>query len=183
MKRVASVLLAATLGLGLGCSDSPASAPENVESAAAEQAARRVAPDFSLEPLGGGEPVRLADLRGKTVVIDFWATWCPPCEFQVPELNAFWQAHKSDPDVEVLGISVDVEGPEVVGSWAVEKGVQYKVLLDGEELARRFGAQGFPTLYIIAPDGSVDSEHTGLIEVNDLETALARQRALAKGAG
>ena len=98
----------------------------------------------------------------------------------MPELNAFWQAHKDEPDVAVLGISVDVEGPEVVGNWAAEKDVQYKVLLEGEDLARRFGAQGFPTLYIIAPDGSIDSEHVGLIEIKDLETALERQRALKR---
>jgi peroxiredoxin len=137
---------------------------------------RREAPDFALASLTG-ETVRLADLRGKTVVIDFWATWCPPCEFQVPELNAFWKAHETDGDVVVLGISVDVEGPAAVGAWAEEKGVEYPILVGGEELARRFGALGFPTLYVITPDGAVEAEHVGLIEVGDLEEALARQRA------
>jgi peroxiredoxin len=164
----------ASFALGCGEASSPGAAGEAAAAAPAEEE-RREAPDFTLETLTG-ETVRLADLRGKTVVIDFWATWCPPCEFQVPELNAFWQAHKEDGDVEVLGISVDVEGPDVVSAWAKEKDVQYKVLVDGEDLARRFGALGFPTLYIITPDGGVDSEHVGLIEVADLETALARQR-------
>jgi peroxiredoxin len=143
--------------------------------AAVAEAERREAPDFSLETLDG-EPIRLADLRGKTVVIDFWATWCLPCEFQVPALNAFWAAHKADGNVEVLGVSVDFEGPEVVRKWVQEKGVEYKVLLGGEDAARRFGALGFPTLYIVGPDGSVESEHAGLIEVDDLEAALANPR-------
>ena len=171
--------LALAVGLALACSEPPSGdrAAASDEESGTQQ---RMAPEFALSSLEG-ETVRLADLRGKTVVIDFWATWCPPCEFQVPELNAFWKAHESDGDVVVLGISVDLEGPDVVGEWTAEKDVQYKVLLGGEDLARRFGALGFPTLYVIAPDGSIDSEHVGLIEVGDLETALARQRAKKAG--
>ena len=174
----ASLAALAALAFGaLGCT--PASEPkpggEDGGAAAAEPKEARAAPDFELSTLAG-ETVRLAELRGKTVVIDFWATWCPPCEFQVPELNAFWEAHQADGDVEVLGISVDVEGQEVVGAWATEKDIRYKVLLGGEDLARKFGAVGFPTLYVIDPAGHVDSEHVGLIEVADLEEALAKQR-------
>lgn len=142
--------------------------------------ARREAPDFTLEALEGGK-VRLADLRGKTVVIDFWATWCLPCEFQVPVLNAFWEAHKGDDDVELLGVSVDFGGSDLVAKWVDAKGVRYKVLLGGDEAARSFGAQGFPTLYMVGPDGIVDSEHAGLIEAADLEAALARQRGPGPG--
>ncbi len=141
---------------------------------------RREAPDFNLEGLDGGA-VRLSDLRGKTVVIDFWATWCLPCEFQVPVLNAFWDAHKEDEDVEVLGVSVDYAGSDVVAKWVDAKGVRYKVLLGGDDVARSFGALGFPTLYMVGPDGSVESEHAGLIGAADLEAALRRQRGGGPG--
>ncbi len=178
MKLLGTTLLLLLASLLSGCSESgPAGEIAGAEELEEE---RRLAPDFTLETLDGGT-VHLADLRGKTVVIDFWATWCPPCEFQVPELNAFWEAHKGDGDVEVLGVSVDIDGPEVVGQWAGDKDVRYKVLLGGEDVARRFGALGFPTLYIVAPDGTVDSEHVGLIEEGDLETALARQRGQEPG--
>jgi peroxiredoxin len=181
MKLRGTVLLLLVASLVSGCSESgPAESGGEIAAAEAAQEARREAPDFTLEMLGGGT-VRLADLRGKTVVIDFWATWCPPCEFQVPELNAFYEAHKGDTDVAVLGISVDIDAAEAVRNWIDEKQVKYPVLLDGEELARRYGALGFPTLYIVAPDGSVDSEHVGLIETGDLEAALARQRASGAG--
>jgi thiol-disulfide isomerase/thioredoxin len=184
-------MIAVFLGVAIGvlaCSEggdesTPAANAEGsapMPEAAVEESAARIAPDFSLDRLGGGT-VSLAELQGKTVVLDFWATWCPPCEFQVPELNAFYEAHKEDGDVEVFGISVDVEGPDVVSAWTGEKDVQYPILLGGEDLARKFGALGFPTLYIVAPDGTVDSEHIGLIEVGDLEEALARQRSGTSG--
>ncbi len=139
---------------------------------------REMAPDFTLQRLDGGS-VTLSDLRGKTVVIDFWATWCPPCEFQVPELNAFYETHASSGAVEVLGISIDTDGPEVVSEWIAEKRVRYPILLGNEDLARRFGALGFPTLVVVGPDGSIELRHVGLIERADLDAVLARHKPAA----
>jgi len=137
----------------------------------------RVAPDFTLATLAGDASVSLSELRGKTVVIDFWATWCPPCEFQVPGLNSFFDAHRGDSDVAVYGISVDTDGPETVQTWVTEKAVRYPILMGGEDLARLYGAVGFPTLIVIAPDGTIHSQHVGLIEIEDLEKAVTEQRA------
>jgi len=134
------------------------------------------APAFTLDKLGGGS-VSLADLQGKTVVLDFWATWCPPCEFQVPELNRFYEAHREDSDVVVFGVSVDHEGIDVVQSWVSEKQVSYPILLLGEDLARALGAVGYPTLYVVSPDGNVLQSHVGLIESDELEAALAESRS------
>jgi peroxiredoxin len=130
------------------------------------------APDFTLSDLQG-EQVSLADFRGKVVVVDFWATWCAPCVFQVPELNALWRAHEQAGDVAVVGVAVDVEGAEVVGPWVEEQGVEYPILLGDESLAREFGVLGFPTLVLINRDGSIDSLHVGLIEHEELEDLVA----------
>ena len=134
-----------------------------------------VAPEFTLPDLSG-EAVTLSQFRGKTVVIDFWATWCPPCIFQVPELNKFWEANHEAGDVAVLGVAVDAEGASVVAPWVEEQGVQYPILIGSEELAKQFGALGFPTLVIVKPDGTIDSLHVGLIELADLERILADHR-------
>ncbi len=141
------------------------------------EAPREPAPGFSLERLGrSGQSVALADHAGKTVILDFWATWCVPCEFQVPELNAFFDAHRSDADVALFGVSVDTEPAPVVMEWVVEKDVRYPILLDGDATARKYDLEGFPTVVIVRPDGTIDSRHAGLIQRDELEAILRRIR-------
>ncbi|MFP6639067.1 MAG: TlpA disulfide reductase family protein [Myxococcota bacterium] len=157
------VHLLLALGLWLGCS--PGSDPSS------ERAV--LAPDFSLERLDGGDRVSLSTLRGKTVVLDFWATWCLPCVEQVPAINSFFAAHASDPDVLVFGVSTDLDGPEIVQKWVTDQGVTYPILLGGDELARDMGAPGFPVTYMLDRHGRIQRRHVGVIEAGELEQNLA----------
>jgi len=166
------IVVASVIALAAMPACSPGDDAETVQSAQPEPAV-----PFTLKTLGAGEPVSLESLRGKTVVLDFWATWCPPCEFQVPELNRFYDAHRGDSDVAVFGISIDVEGPDVIQAWVSEHDVRYPILLGDEALARKYGAVGFPTLYVVAPDGTLVEQHVGLIESETLEAAVAKRRA------
>ena len=134
------------------------------------------APGFVLQQLGSPAQIDFADLAGKIVIVDFWATWCVPCEFQVPALNAFYDAHRTDSDVALFGISIDTDGPDVVAEWTEEKGVRYPILLGDDELAREFGAEGFPTVVIVGQDGLIDSRHAGLIQQSELEEIVTRLR-------
>ena len=132
--------LIAAIGLvAFGCSPSGGGSEDSSGGDGTSAPAREEAPAFTLPSLEG-EHVTLSDFRGKIVIIDFWATWCPPCEFQVPELNAFWAEHRDDGDIAVFGISVDEGGPEVVRAWVEEKGVEYPILLGDSGLARRYGS-------------------------------------------
>ena len=163
--RVAMPVVLLALLAVLGC---------RAESPEGGAAAREPAPGFDLEALDGAR-FALPDLRGKVVVVDFWATWCAPCVFQIPVLNAFWESHRGD-GVVVLGISVDTGGREVVEPFASEQGIAYPVLLGDEALARSYGAIGYPTLYVVAPDGRIDSRHTGVVGEEELAAAVAAAR-------
>lgn len=126
------------------------------------------APEFILPDLGGQE-VSLDSLRGGPVVIDFWATWCAPCVHQIPVLNQFQEQH---PQIPVLGVSVDVDGRKVVPPFAEEHQIGYRVLLGDEALARRYGAMGFPSLYVIDSEGSIAEAHVGVVTLEELEAAV-----------
>ena len=81
----------------------------------------------------------------------------------------------------MIGIAVDADGREAVAPFAAERRIAYRVLLGDEGLAQRYGAVGFPSLYVIRADGSIDSSHVGLVDPDDLEEAV--EAALRAGAG
>ena len=135
------------------------------------------APDFILPRLEGGDVVSLDSLAGKIVILDLWATWCPPCGLQVPVLNAFYEAHRDDGDVVLYGVSVDQTGVDEIRDWVTEHAVLYPNLVGGDPLSRELGAVGFPALFVIGPDGLLRERHEGVIERETLEGFLAGLRA------
>ncbi|TNE90434.1 MAG: TlpA family protein disulfide reductase [Deltaproteobacteria bacterium] len=116
------------------------------------------APDFTLLDLHG-EPVNLADYRGQTVVVNFWATWCGPCRMEAPSFSAFAEAH---PDVPVLGVVADGP-PAKVRATAKDIGITYPVLLGDRETLAAYEVSAFPTTVVVNPDGSVRWVHTGMM--------------------
>jgi thiol-disulfide isomerase/thioredoxin len=169
--RGAWLALAVVLS-SFACERVEPAAPPGGEGGAAEGGERTpaVAPEFTLRDLAGGE-VSLSALRGRPVVIDFWATWCAPCERQVPVLNAFHDKHGDR--IPVLGIAVDVDGATSVPPFVEQHELRYRVLLGNEDLAQDYDAFGFPTLYVIRPDGTIHSAHVGVVSPEALEAAVA----------
>ena len=172
MRALAATALLAALALVAACSRGAGSKEDATTDVPVQ---RELAPGFTLQDLAG-TPVSLASFRGKTVLIDFWATWCPPCEFQVPVLNAYYEAHKAEGLV-VLGVAVDAQGRAAVAPYAARHKIRYPVLLGSEALARDFGVPGFPALAVVAPDGSLATLHVGMAEEPELDKIMAGVRA------
>jgi peroxiredoxin len=135
------------------------------------------APLFSLKTLSG-ERIDLADLRGNVVVLDFWATWCPPCREGIPELNRLHRAYR-DRGLAVIGISLDRGGPEEVRRFLDQKGAEYVNVMGDEEVFRAYNGlpglgktPGIPTAFVIDREGRVRKRFVGLTRMEDFETAV-----------
>ncbi|MBM4420700.1 MAG: TlpA family protein disulfide reductase [Chloroflexi bacterium] len=117
-----------------------------------------LAPDFEWNVAGGGTAT-LASLRGKTVIVNFWATWCVPCRDEMPALE---RAAKADPSVVVLAVDLLEEG-EPVRAFFDSLGLRaLRPLLDTDgTVARRYAVFSLPTTFFVAPDGMVRVVHVG----------------------
>jgi cytochrome c biogenesis protein CcmG, thiol:disulfide interchange protein DsbE len=135
------------------------------------------APDFELPLLGGGE-VTLAAQRGRIVILDFWATWCAPCEVQMPILDALWRERGGD-RLMIVGLSVDSDPPAEVAAWVAERGFRYPLAIADQELALRYGILGFPSLVIVDPEGRIRLRHTGVLRRDEIEAELEAIEAVS----
>jgi cytochrome c biogenesis protein CcmG, thiol:disulfide interchange protein DsbE len=126
--------------------------------AALKRGERPAAPTFTLDSLDGEEDVRLSDLRGKAVVLNFWASWCEPCKDEAPLLEDAWQRYRDDGLV-VLGI--DAQDFRTDARRFVERyGLTYPIAFDGHgSTLGRFGTTGFPETWFVGRDGRLVGDH------------------------
>ena len=118
------------------------------------------APGFTLPGISGAPPVSLSELRGRVVLVNFWATWCAPCREEMPAMERLYQIHGGD-DFEMLAISVGEEA-ELVEAFQQELGLSFPLLLDQDkDVAEAYQTYRFPETFLVGRDGRVVERYVG----------------------
>lgn len=148
-----------------GCFRSPEIPPPSIE--------RTPAPEFRLQNLQG-DTIEANAFHGQWIVLNIWATWCPPCTREIPDFIRL-QEKLADRGVQFIGISVDDGGLAVVQSFAQRNAINYPILMANMEMIRTlFGSiDAIPTTFIIDPDWYLVNKHTGLLTYDALKDELS----------
>ena len=127
------------------------------------------APAFSLHTVDG-KTVRLSELRGRPVILDFWATWCAPCKSSMPHLSAM-QSRYRDRGLVILGLSMDDDDPQVVRRFADRLGLTFRVAVADDHVLDAYGPiRALPTTVYISRRGEIVRRVVGYIDVETMET-------------
>lgn len=117
-----------------------------------------VAPDFRLKSLDGKE-IRLSDYKGRVVILDFWATWCPPCKAEIP---SFIEMHGELAEEGLVVIGAAADDPRKVRKFAAEYGINYPIVIADAALANDYGGiMGLPTTFVIDREGRIARTYVG----------------------
>lgn len=186
MKKVAIIVLtvAALIGVTIYADHATRLHPQTGMTVAASNVAGKPAPDLKLKDLDGKE-VSLADLKGKVVLVNFWATWCDPCRVEIPWLIEM-QGKYGSRGFTVVGVAMDDEGKSAVAPFVAKERfdvngqqlpMSYPIWLGSDEAADQFGGiLGYPTSFLISKDGKQVEKYQGLLNydqlVKDIESQL-----------
>jgi thiol-disulfide isomerase/thioredoxin len=155
----------------------------NVGNSAANPKAPKPAPEVTLKDLDGKD-LTLAQYKGKVVLVNFWATWCEPCQVEIPWLIEMQQKYAAK-GFTVLGIAMDEEGASVVTPWVqkerfdvngTKSQMNYPIVIGNEAAADKFGGLlGYPTSVLITRDGKIVKRITGLISYEEISKSIESQ--------
>jgi thiol-disulfide isomerase/thioredoxin len=118
-----------------------------------------------------GHAISTASLKGKVVIVNFWATWCPPCRAEIPDLIKLQDKYKDK--LQIIGISDDDDPPATVKKWASQHGMNYPIVMSNDELRKVFvGVRALPTSFILSPESKLMIRHVGMLQapVTEAET-------------
>jgi len=132
-------------------------------------------PDMRFTDLDG-KTVDLADYRGKWVVVNYWATWCPPCKEEIPELVMFHENHK-DSDAVVVGFNMEKKSPELLSRFVEENMMTYPVVPMSDDMALIGTVPGLPTTYLLDPSGKPVAMQVGQVTAKMLKDYIKNYKA------
>jgi thiol-disulfide isomerase/thioredoxin len=169
--RILLLGLLGTLVLSAGCGGDDDETTSDAKATAGSGAVGERAPDVRLARLDGS-PLELGDLRGKAVLVDFWATWCGPCIRALPHLMELDEQYE---DLVVVGIAMDTQGKAVVAPFVEKRGVTIDVVLATAEVVAAFGGvDRIPTTFLIAPSGEITEKWIGARPKQEYEQAVQK---------
>ncbi|WP_462413464.1 peroxiredoxin family protein [Neobacillus sp. Marseille-QA0830] len=167
-KVIAAVLLIGLLTVAIvQAVNKDTKTPETASTATAAEeglAIKDKAPDFELKTLTG-ETVKLSDLKGKKVMINFWATWCPPCKAEMPDMEKFHQ--EVGDDITILAINIDPQYD--VQGFVDENKLTFPILLDTEDTVNgKYKVLSIPTSYFIDSKGIIQNKFSGAMTLEQM---------------
>ena len=140
-------------------------------SAVKDDKTRKNAPEFALKD-ASGKVVHISDYKGKVVLLDFWATWCGPCNIEIPWFTEFQKKYRAQ-GFEVVGISMDDDGWKAIKPFVTQKNINYQILLGDDKTGDQYGGvEALPTTFVIDRNGRIASVHVGLSGKKDFENAI-----------
>jgi peroxiredoxin len=140
---------------------------------AAHMTGATLAPDFSLESLDGST-MRLSDLRGKAVLLNFWATWCGPCKIEMPWFVDFQNQYASQ-GLQIVGVAMDDASKEDISKFANDMGVNYPILIGKDSVGDQYGGvPALPETFVITRDGKIMDKIIGLRGKAEIEDAIKK---------
>jgi len=129
--------------------------------------------DFELKDLSG-KSIRLSEYRSKVVLVNFWATWCGPCEFEIPVFVKMKRRYQKR-GFEVIGISMDDGAVEQIEEFVRQHNINYPVVMPGEAKLDAFGKiSSLPTSFLVNRHGRIHSRHQGLLSLNKMEQEVPK---------
>jgi len=128
----------------------------------------QAAPEFTLIALDGTE-VTLRDFEGKVLFLNFWATWCSPCRQEIPGFLEIYDKYK-DEGMEILGVSLDPQGPDVIKPFAEKMKITYPLAMASNEIMQAYQpGQYIPATIIIDREGNIHNKHVGYMDKTQVE--------------
>ena len=124
--------------------------------------------DFTLDDLDGNE-ISLSDFRGQIVVLNFWATWCPPCMAEIPDFVETFNEYR-DKDVQFIGVSD--EDISTLKKFAADYNINYPILIDDKNIMAIWGIRAIPTTFILDRDGKIVFENIGMMTREQIRNAI-----------
>lgn len=136
------------------------------------------APAFTLKSLDG-KTLALAELKGKVVVVNFWATWCPPCRAEIPDFVEFYSQNKAK-GLEIVGVSVDEMTPQQLRPFVDQNKMSYPIALVTDKILKDYGPiRAIPTTFVIDKKGIIRHAEEGMMDKQTL-TALFQKLSAEK---